>query len=60
MAHKGIKSTPLASGSKKVAAEARSTKGGGTGADRSPYSSAGGGKATANPYSSAGKGTRGR
>lgn len=60
MAHKGIKSTPLASGSKKVAAEAKSTKGGGTGSDKSPFSSAGGGKATSNPYSSAGRGTSGR
>lgn len=57
---KGVKSTPLASGSKKVAAEAKSTKGGGSGSDRSPFSSAGGGKATSNPYSSAGRGMRGR
>jgi len=60
MSHKGIKSTPLAFGNKKIAAEARSTKGGGSGADKSPYSSAGGGKATSNPYSSAGRGARGR
>lgn len=60
MARKGVQSSTLSFGNKKIAAEAKSTKGGGSGADRSPYSSAGGGKATTNPYSSAARGARGR
>lgn len=40
-------------GNTKVVAEAKSTKGGGKGSDKSPFSSACGGGATKNPFSSA-------
>ncbi len=49
----GVGSTPVSYGNPKVVSEAREKGGSGSGADRSPMSSAGGGKATSSPFSSA-------